>query len=308
MFTHKHLVVVVDSAEDNMTALQKAELLMAKVGARLTLFSSGYNSTLANNHPFDTDTTEKAKEAYIHRMKLSLEEKAEPLREKGYEVDCVTMWDKHPSQAIIHYLEDNPTDLVVKSTHHQNVMQRTLFSHLDWDLIRYSPVPLLLTKGASWNHGQTLSITASVDPIHTNEKPAKMDQEILADSLRLAKELEAELSVLHVYDPTPLLIYLDQPTVDAGEISEQIRKQHQDALNELVAPYDIDPTHVYLETGSPGTMIPDFLYQNDSHLVVMGALARKGLDRILIGHTAERILDRINADIMVVKVLQEEGS
>jgi universal stress protein E len=33
----------------------------------------------------------------------------------------------------------------------------------------------------------------------------------------------------------------------------------------------------------------------------MGAVSRRGLDRLLIGSTAERTLDRLNCDVLVVK-------
>jgi universal stress protein E len=36
-------------------------------------------------------------------------------------------------------------------------------------------------------------------------------------------------------------------------------------------------------------------------IVVMGALARSGLKRLLIGNTAERMLDRLNCDVLIVK-------
>jgi universal stress protein E len=38
-----------------------------------------------------------------------------------------------------------------------------------------------------------------------------------------------------------------------------------------------------------------------SAMVVMGALARSGLKRLLIGNTAERLLDHLPCDLLVVK-------
>jgi len=299
MFSYKNIIVLIDSSEDNQTALLKAEKLAKANHAKITLFSSGYNSTLANNRSLTADQSEIAQDSFIQGIKSALEEKATPVRANGLTVETVAVWDKHPSQAIISFLEEHLGDLVIKNTHHQNVMQRTLFSHTDWDLIRYSPIPLLLTKATPWP--KSIKITASVDPVNTHDKPSSLDFDLLGAASLLCDRLDANLDVLHVYDPTPLLIYLDQPALDAGDITEQIRKQHQDALDSLVARFNLPPSSIHLETGSPSTMIPDHLYQNDSHIVVMGAASRQGLDRLLIGHTAERILDRITADIMVIK-------
>jgi universal stress protein E len=38
-----------------------------------------------------------------------------------------------------------------------------------------------------------------------------------------------------------------------------------------------------------------------SAIVVMGAISRSGLKRLLIGNTAERILDALRCDVLVVK-------
>jgi hypothetical protein len=36
-------------------------------------------------------------------------------------------------------------------------------------------------------------------------------------------------------------------------------------------------------------------------MVIMGAVSRSGLKRLLIGNTAERVLDQLSCDILVVK-------
>ncbi len=300
MFSHKRIMVLVDPAEDNEVALNKAAQLAKKLNSKVVLFSSGYSSSLAHNPGIDPEKAEQAREAFIHRIQLALEERTTGLVVQGLEVECVALWDKHPSEAIIRYLEENPADLVIKTTHHQNVIQRTFFSHTDWDLIRQCETPLLLTKSEPWS--ENMSMTAAVDPVNTNDKPPELDEHILNFSKRFAAELQAKLNVLHVYDPTPLLIYLDQPALDATEITDQIHKQHDNALTDLANKMDVDPEQVFLETGNPSSIIPDFLYENDSHMVVMGALHRHGLNRLLVGHTAEKILDRITADILVVKL------
>jgi len=38
-----------------------------------------------------------------------------------------------------------------------------------------------------------------------------------------------------------------------------------------------------------------------SDIVVMGAISRSGLGRLIIGNTAERVLDRLPCDVLIVK-------
>jgi universal stress protein E len=52
-------------------------------------------------------------------------------------------------------------------------------------------------------------------------------------------------------------------------------------------------------------VIPEWVARSDTHVVMLGAQNRVGLNRWLMGHTAEKILDRIACDILVVKATND---
>jgi len=52
---------------------------------------------------------------------------------------------------------------------------------------------------------------------------------------------------------------------------------------------------------SPIDAIAQSARESKSSIVVMGAISRSGYKRLLIGNTAERILDDLSCDILVVK-------
>jgi len=295
MFKHGQIIVLLDHTEESATAVEKATQLAQISKASLTLFSSGYDSALNSAYP-DSD---RARDAYLSRLVEGLETLADIARNHNVEVSTEAVWDKHAGTALLNYLKDKPADLVVKATHHQNVLQRTFFSQTDWELIRHCPVPLLLTKSTAW-HDQIM-ITAAVDPVQTNDKPDFLDDHIIEYGQKLQKELHGQLQLLHVYDPAPLMIYLDQPAINSANVSEEIRQQHKDALEELAKRTGIEPENAKLEVGSPVQVIPDFLYEHDVDIVIMGAVSRSGLERWLLGHTAEKVLDRITVDILIAK-------
>ncbi|MFQ3230028.1 universal stress protein [Reinekea sp.] len=295
MFNHKHIIVLYDDAEVCAHAVDKAAQLAKWSGSRLTLFACDYSSSLTATHPH----TENARDAFLTRLKESLEPLANIAKE--YEVDVLTevVWDKHSGDALMTYLTGNPADLVVKATHHQNVIQRTFFSQTDWELIRHCPVPLLLAKNSKWQ--TPMNITAAVDPVRTNDKPDFLDDNIIKCGMDMRSLTQANLHLLHVYDPTPLMIYLDQPAINSTEVGEEIRQQHAQALETLAISKDIAKEFAHLEMGSPVQVIPDFLYENNTDMVIMGAVSRTGLERWLLGHTAEKVLDRITVDILIAK-------
>ncbi|MGH8313881.1 MAG: universal stress protein, partial [Steroidobacterales bacterium] len=44
-----------------------------------------------------------------------------------------------------------------------------------------------------------------------------------------------------------------------------------------------------------------YVAENEIDIMVLGAVARSSLQRVLIGSTAERLLDRLPCDILVIK-------
>jgi universal stress protein E len=53
--------------------------------------------------------------------------------------------------------------------------------------------------------------------------------------------------------------------------------------------------------GRPEDKLPELAVEIGADLVVMGAVARNPLRRVFIGSTAERVLDRLETDILVIK-------
>lgn len=295
MFENKHIIVLLDPAEESAGAVSKAAQLAQLMKASLTIFATGFDSGLNAL----SSQSENARDNYLSKIREGLSPLTEIANNHDIEVTTEIVWAKHPSTALLNFIEGNPADLVIKATHHQNVIQRTFFNQTDWDLIRRSPTSLLLTKSAAWNDPPAL--IAAVDPVRTNDKPDFLDDHIIQTGLTLAEHLKTELQLLHVYDPTPLMIYLDQPAINATHIGEEIREQHLSALQSLAQGKGIGNERVHLEMGSPIQVIPDFLNERGTDLVVMGAADRSGLERWLLGHTAEKVLDRITVDILIAK-------
>ena len=51
----------------------------------------------------------------------------------------------------------------------------------------------------------------------------------------------------------------------------------------------------------PIDAVQDIVREIGSSIVVMGAISRSGLKRMFFGNTAERLLDRLTCDLLVVK-------
>jgi universal stress protein E len=155
-------------------------------------------------------------------------------------------------------------------------------------------------SGAAW---KDLNVLAAIDPSHRFAKPAKLDARILSAAGDFARALGGTLNVVHSYLPVPAggIPMAGASGLLVRQISEASESRAKEELKAALAGTDIPRDHQHLVQGAPFEAIPRMAQQLGCGLVVMGAISRSGLKRMLIGNTAERILNSLNADVLVVK-------
>jgi universal stress protein E len=89
--------------------------------------------------------------------------------------------------------------------------------------------------------------------------------------------------------------------ITAAEIVETERRRIADVLAGIVASHGLPAERVHLEQGAANEVLPRVAESLGAALVVMGAVSRSRLQEVFLGSTAERVLDRIGCDVLVVK-------
>lgn len=300
----KTILSVIDPTATEQPALARAAWLAKALGATLELFICDYDQYLAGGRLFDSKSLEKARHSLLKNHRTRLEKLARPLIEQGLKVTVDARWAKPLDKGIVRKVMDSQPLLVVKDTHYHDVLKRTLLSNTDWSLIRSCPAPLLLVKPRQIS--ATPTVLAAVDPMHEHDKPAELDRTILSFSKELATAIGGQLHVLHSYDTAPLLAAAsDTPattlSVPVAELTAGAEREHREALDALLSGYPIDPSHVHLEEGVAHQVLVQTAQEQNVDIVVMGAVSRSGLKRIFVGSTAERTLDRLPCDLIIVK-------
>jgi universal stress protein E len=300
------ILAVIDPTTESQPALAKAATLARRCAATLELFISDFDPSLSGQPFFDTDKLRQLREEFVGERLEYLEETAEDLRAEGLAVETHVHWDNPTYRGIVRRVEESSPDLVVKDTHYHTVLRRTLFTNTDWSLIRTCPVPLLLARSGDWP--ETPRIMAALDPGHLGDKPAALDHDILEWSELVASRMGGELHAVHAFFPAALLAatttMAGMPLVSgitAAEIVETERRRIADVLAGIVASHGLPAERVHLEQGAANEVLPRVAESLGAALVVMGAVSRSRLQEVFLGSTAERVLDRIGCDVLVVK-------
>jgi len=300
------ILAVLDPTAEAQPALAKAATLARRCGATLELFICDFDPSLSGQPFFDTDKLRQLREEFVTERLEYLEEAAEDLRTEGLAVETHVHWDNPTYRGIVRRVEESSPDLVVKDTHYHTALRRTLLTNTDWSLIRSCPVPLLLAKPGDWP--DTPRVLAALDPGHLGDKPASLDHDILEWAELLAARMGGEVHAMHAFFPAALLAatttMAGMPLVagaTATEVVETERKRVADVLSAIIAAHAVDPARVHLEQGSASEVLPRVAESLRAALIVMGAVSRSRLQEVFLGSTAERVLDRIGCDVLVVK-------
>ena len=229
---------------------------------------------------------------------------AKPLRDKGFSVDAEVLEDRPIADGILRYVEELNPAYLLKGTEYHAAADRSIFVDTDWQLMRSCPCPLWLVKPVKM--GEKPVIVAAVDPVHSHDKPAALDQVIVNFAQRIAGTTDGEVHLLHTYAWLKGVGAAANKTlkpikISIEEIEDRMRNEHQARLDALAAANDVDAEHTHQLPGAARELIPGFVREKKAGLVVMGALARWGLKRAIIGSTAERVLDKLPCDILIVR-------
>jgi universal stress protein E len=192
-------------------------------------------------------------------------------------------------------------DLVVAESHRHGRAARVFLSNTDWQLIRLCPCPLLFVR--TTRPYTRLRVLAAVDPLHAHAKPEVLDHQLLDAARDLAALYGGRMHAAYCYHVMMPLVAGDaaQPVPLPVDIAGEYLKAVRESFGSLLAPYGLGPKRVHLVAGHASEQIPVLAESIDAGLVVMGAVSRSGLKRLFIGNTAERVIDQLKSDVLVLK-------
>lgn len=268
MLFSKRILVILDSGEHSPKALHRAQLIAERMGCELELLWVG------KSEPW-TGLTRLLADIKVSKVRFTQE--------------VVT------SDAVDSVMERWQQDhfaLLVKGCdpRHNN---RRLLAPRDWQLLRETPCPVLLVKqDKHWADGRIL---AAVNTITHNSDLRAHNQSILMMAGFIAHSLSVPL---HGVVATPPAMQGAEPEMQSQVLIDQ---RAQRCAEKVLSEMNLQVTQLHIGEGPPEHWIPHVSKEIDASLVVMGTHARKGMSAALLGNTAERILDRLNTDILVLR-------
>jgi universal stress protein E len=295
----KLVLAVIDPTASRQPALQHAAVLAKRAGARLEIFVCAHDPQLETQLG-DAQALGKARTALVDEHLRQLRALAKPLAAEGIETFVDVRWQAPLHEGIVRKAVECGADVVVKDTHYHSAPRRTFFSNTDWELIRSCPMPLWLVKPRPI--ADRPRIVAAVDPTHPRDKAAELDHAIVTIAGDLAAALGGELHAFHAFSLAGALASATSGAeLPVPEVVEILEQDDAAAVQALVDAHAIPHDRVHAFEGDALSTLTALTEQLGADVVVMGAVSRSRLARLVIGNTADDLLARIGCDVLIVK-------
>jgi universal stress protein E len=295
------LFAIRDPEARQQPGLAKAIQVARAFDATLELFHAINDPVFVTLLELNDDSVDKLRERIEGEARIPLTRLCAVARKHGVPAESTVEWDYPPHEAIVRRATTSGADLIIAECHKGGRTRPWLMHLTDWELLRLSPLPVVLLKnGKPYHRPLTL---AAVDPAHAHAKPHDLDAQVLGAARALSQGLRGALHMMHANYPTIVGLPVAQPEATAWTTLsyQELQEQERRAFEEFRAGAGVMRTRSHLVEGNPAVMIPRKARELGAGIVVMGAVSRSGLQRVFIGNTAERVLEALPCDVLVVK-------
>jgi nucleotide-binding universal stress UspA family protein len=261
------VVVGVDHSPSAIAALAFARALCRRAGTRCTPV-----------HVVEPGRDAEAAEA---RVRAALDAARPPLGASDLEIRI-----GNPAETLVSSAGEHRAGLIILGGKSHSLLGRWVAGSTAVDLVRLSPVPVLVTRGGV---GILTRVLVGADATPAAKGAITVGEE-------WARLWQAALRVLHVV-PIPPLVPEQGVVFDLDMVR---RSGEEQAAAEVWPLIRREGTERELEIGSPGRMLSEHSRSWHADLLVVARHDRGWLSRAALGSVTEQLLDELPTSMLVV--------
>lgn len=286
------------------SVMSKVVRLTSALDAELELFNCVFDGDIARPGRFGSRGVEADIREIVAQRHRQIENTAERLRAQGIRARSSVRWDYPAYEGVVRQVLRHKPHLLIVESRRKGAAARLLLTQTDFKLIETCPCPLLLIKTA--RPYSTASVIAAVDPTRAHKKPAALDDAILDSATVVTQALSGRLLLFHARTPwedivraIPSLRHI--PEVEQPDAQSAYRESIDRHVRQLARRHGVLKERTRVTDAYVAESLPQLVRAESAGIVVMGAVSRSFIKRAVIGHTAERLLDVLDCDVLIAK-------
>ena len=192
---------------------------------------------------------------------------------------------------LIHQVQQNHHDLVLAGTRHLGAVRGMLMGSTGMKLLRKCPCPVWITQPQAETQIQSVLVAHCLRPV---------GDIAMETGCALAKLQGSQLHVLHSLDFSEReRVFQERGLLEPIHQHQELAEQHIHA--QLAKHTFAHKPIVQVVAEPPAAALLNYISQHDIQLLVMGTIARTGIEGFVTGNTAERLLPQIPCSVLALK-------
>lgn len=279
----RKILIIWDFSNDVAPMLDKAASLLKGSAASFHFVAFISHDTIKKTGITHTSTIAALVEQSLSAHQLS----AAPHKVFAVHHDNIANW-------ISEICTEQHYDLVIKFGHRT---EHLFYTPTDWQLIRHLHTPLLLVNNQAQRPQK--AVLAAIDLQNNSPVQQELNRKVAEFAWRIAQHDGASLHLVQVVMVNPVLQDLD--LTSSAAVLEKSTPALMAKLEAFVAAEALTNCKIHLQAGVIEQEIQQLSKKLKASLVVMGSIGRKGLSGLLLGNTAEQVLEHLHTDVLVIK-------
>ena len=290
----RELLVIADKKGNEQPAFHHALEIAKNTNAAIEFVGFVHAPGVDSSDILTREEKRKVHHTYIDRKHKELEDFLDSVDTGDVKIDTDVVWEKSFEKWVIARCDQRAFDLVFKSGHRSETF---LYTPTDWQLMRYCPEPVMIVGTQPWREGGV--VLAALDLSSDSPRELTLNENILKQAIKLAKATNSEMHACYSIAVPKALADLD--LIDPAAYETKMKANLDPIIRRLVEEAGLNKDRLHLLSGKPAKEIVRISGKIKADLVVLGNKTTVSLRGRLLGNTAENVLHKVQADVVVVK-------
>ena len=290
----RELLVIADKEGGEQQAFYHALEIARNTGAVIEFVGFVHAAGVDSSEILSHDEKRKVHHKYIDDKMTEMNAFLKNVDLSNIQLKTDVVWEKSFERWVISRCDQKSFDMVFKSGHRSETF---LYTPSDWQLMRHCPEHVMIVSEKPWKEGGVL--LAALDLGSSSKKTLDLNEDILRQAIKVGKATNSKVHACYSMAIPKALADLD--LIDSKSYEEKMKEKLDPLVRKLVDEAGLDRNTIHLVAGKPSKEICRISKKIDADVVLIGNKTRTSLRGRLMGNTAESVLHKVTADVVVVK-------
>lgn len=302
MPTPKKILMPTDFSRNANQALRYAATLASVFNSSLTLL---HVVPLHGEDPYAPDSHFPDLQEFYHKLETHARARMREMRiaHDKLEVAEFTVRGISPPEEILTFAAENRIDLIVMGTHGRSAIGRFLVGSVAEKIVRHADCPVITVAHQEEEIFDSPGMNRLLVPVDFSEHA----KAVLPHAVGFAQRFGASIEFLHVIDQRVYPAFYMTETESLIMLYPELIDKSLAELKDFTAgsiPENVQIKFTVRE-GNPHSEIVHYAAHEDIDLIMMGTHGLSGIEKLLIGSTAEKVVRRAKCPVLVIKATPE---